>query len=221
MRKSVVFILIGSLIFFTFQASGQLKYEGQRLSGFGDQVGYYIDEEGGLGWQEVLTIDQFQQNLSEIPNLGITNKSHWMKFSVETGRQDGLILDVAYPILDHISFYLLDDENNFIDSTRLGELYAFGNRHIQHQNFTFDLKSADYDQVNVLVNIRSGEQIVAPLRIDRQESLRESYFTEDLLFGIYTGIVLVMILYNSFIYFSTRDKSYLWYILCTRKLLQI
>ena len=32
-------------------------------------------------------------------------------------------------------------------------------------------------------------------------------------FGIYLGIALVMFFYNLFIYFTTRDKNYLYYIL--------
>ncbi|MGZ5248224.1 MAG: 7TM-DISM domain-containing protein, partial [Flavitalea sp.] len=31
--------------------------------------------------------------------------------------------------------------------------------------------------------------------------------------GIYVGIMLIMILYNFFIYISTKDKSYLYYVL--------
>jgi signal transduction histidine kinase len=36
--------------------------------------------------------------------------------------------------------------------------------------------------------------------------------TENLIIGIYLGIVLIMFFYNLFIYFAVRDKSYLYYV---------
>nr|WP_262915657.1 7TM-DISM domain-containing protein [Niabella ginsengisoli] len=34
-----------------------------------------------------------------------------------------------------------------------------------------------------------------------------------MIFGLYIGLILVMVLYNLFLYFSTKDKSYFYYVL--------
>src|SRR5690606_24809117 len=37
--------------------------------------------------------------------------------------------------------------------------------------------------------------------------------SDQLCFGVYSGIILVMILYNFFLYLSTTDRQYLYYVL--------
>jgi hypothetical protein len=44
------------------------------------------------------------------------------------------------------------------------------------------------------------------------EQVFESALLKDISFGIYIGIILVMILYNSFIFTTVRDRSYLYYV---------
>ncbi|MFT5859615.1 MAG: hypothetical protein ACI865_001719, partial [Flavobacteriaceae bacterium] len=48
--------------------------------------------------------------------------------------------------------------------------------------------------------------------IGPQKEILEKRKQSDLLSGLYFGIILVMMLYNLFIYFITRDNSYLYYV---------
>ena len=52
-----------------------------------------------------------------------------------------------------------------------------------------------------------------PFQLVQRQELTERLSKNDFLFGIYAGIIMVMFLYNLVIYFLTRDRSYLFYIL--------
>lgn len=52
-----------------------------------------------------------------------------------------------------------------------------------------------------------------PLTLGTTKSIYESLLNKDIIFGIYAGIILVMGLYNLFIFFVVRDRVYILYVL--------
>ena len=52
----------------------------------------------------------------------------------------------------------------------------------------------------------------APLRLWQPAAFYEAASKENLLAGAVFGMLLVMIVYNLFVYLSTRDANYIYYI---------
>jgi len=63
------------------------------------------------------------------------------------------------------------------------------------------------------MKVKSGEQIQLPLLIGEHQTIYEDLIQKDLVFGLYIGIIIVMAIYNLFVFFTVRDKSYLYYVL--------
>ncbi len=200
-------------VLLTFNSAGQLRYDGGILRNFGTSVQYFEDAGGELELNQVLILNEFKAMPSEIPNLGISESAHWLTFDISNATREPLVLEINYPILDDVQFFLLDEKSKLLDSMAIGEAYPFSVRTYSHQNLIFPIDLEDAQRGKVVLRVTSGEQIVLPMRVAPMETLRERFYREDLLFGLYAGIVIVMILYNGFIYFSTRDRSYLEYIL--------
>lgn len=55
--------------------------------------------------------------------------------------------------------------------------------------------------------------MVTPLKVFKANESMESVTVENFLFGMYAGLMIIMVLYNLFVYFTVRDKSYLYYVL--------
>ncbi len=55
--------------------------------------------------------------------------------------------------------------------------------------------------------------MIFPIYIYSPYAFSENVNDEMILFGIYFGILFVMMIFNVFIFFSIRDKSYLYYVL--------
>ena len=60
----------------------------------------------------------------------------------------------------------------------------------------------------------SGSPVEKEKSLEPQK-MAEATLTQQLLWGILIGLILVMVLYNLFVYLSTRDKSYLYYVIYT------
>jgi hypothetical protein len=55
--------------------------------------------------------------------------------------------------------------------------------------------------------------MIVPLFLGGRDQFTESKAYQDLIFGMYMGLMLVMFLYNAFMFFTTKDRSYLFYII--------
>ncbi|MCH5690179.1 7TM-DISM domain-containing protein [Niabella sp. W65] len=55
--------------------------------------------------------------------------------------------------------------------------------------------------------------MLVPVTVGHVEKTFEKIATNDLIFGLYIGLILVMVLYNLFLYFSTKEISYFYYVL--------
>ena len=116
---------------------------------------------------------------------------------------------LSYSLLDSISVYYGDDVS-FGLRQKTGQAFQFDTRHNAITDFSFDLQSGIKDYY---FKISSHKPIVLPFEIIQNDDLLFKVTSYDFFMGIYVGIVVVMLLYNLVIYFLTRDKSYLFYIL--------
>jgi len=145
-------------------------------------------------------------------NLGTNKNDNWLRFTIANRSEHNLFeLELAYPILDKVKIYFFSHDS-LIQSFETGESYPFSVRPNKYKNFIFPLNLNNNDSVHVLLYVKSGEQIILPLFISTPENTYSKLLSENLFNGIYFGIILVMLLYNLFVFFSIRDNSYLYYV---------
>jgi hypothetical protein len=181
-------------------------------------IGEYLylleDKEGNLSFDEIEKSEDFTYIGDAVPNLATSNSYFWLKVKISNPKgYENVVLNLEAPILDELSFYY-KDSNEFkkIDG---GEQLDFDDRKYKEESFIFDLNIASDEVKTYYFKIHSGEQILLPMSVGIKQLTLESQNNKRVLFGIYAGIILVMFFYNLFVWLSTRDKSYLWYILHT------
>src|SRR5690606_1957000 len=60
--------------------------------------------------------------------------------------------------------------------------------------------------------IRGTEQLVIPIMVESSVAMMHAQNRNYLISGASCGLIFIMIFYNIFIYFSTKERSYLYYI---------
>ncbi len=111
--------------------------------------------------------------------------------------------------------------NGTIDSV---ELYRVGpNGVLQHyydlsnkykgRSAIFKVDLPPGEAATFIVKIRSAKPLIVPLYISGNDGALKTILYDNVAFSLYLGIVLVMFFYNIFIYITTRDKNYFYYIL--------
>lgn len=172
------------------------------------------DENASLQPNEALRAKSYQPSHRKVPNLGFTEGVFWVKLALQNESSDShYILQVNQGILDEVTLYRFSSDSVLLGETTLGEKSPLYLRKYKDNYLLFDINLASGKKGFFLFKIRSGEQILFPLQLSTLDAALERNRNRDLLFGIYFGIILVMMAYNFFVYFSVRDKSYLIYVI--------
>ncbi|MEM9052237.1 MAG: 7TM diverse intracellular signaling domain-containing protein [Bacteroidota bacterium] len=179
----------------------------------GRELSYYIDESG----QETVyqaAAKSFEKIKSPRPNLGFAEGALWVKFQIknECSTVDYRI-HVNQPVLDSLEFFILDNQGRLICNELFGESLPFNHRKYRNPAFILDQTIPENSQRTVYIRIVSEEQIVLPIYVATIPASGELIQIPSVLLGAYFGLILVMSLYNLFIYFTVRDRSYLLYVI--------
>ena len=179
----------------------------------GNNVLILEDKKNNLSIEEAFKSKLYVKSKTLIPNFQITNSSFWIQFKIiNLTTQSHLSLELSYPTIDSVKLiHFLSDKKYTIINT--GEFVPYYLRPYKHQNYIFALNIPPKTSSVYLLKINASEQIQLPLKISSEVSIIESLYNADLIFGIYSGIIFVMFLYNLFIYFSIKDITYLYYVL--------
>jgi len=178
---------------------------------FGSNVYIYQDATNKLTFGQISrSPNLFKPSKLNIPNLGISSFNNWVKFTlVNDSELDKVILDIPNPIIDEADLYIVRDGH--IDSIKNSSYAPLRNREYNHQFYLYDINLKKGESVNCYLRLKSNQQILAPLSLKTNQAILTSLSESDTRSGIYLGIMIVMLLYNLFIYFTTKDTNYLAY----------
>ncbi|PZV83094.1 signal transduction histidine kinase [Algoriphagus aquaeductus] len=147
-------------------------------------------------------------------NLGFTDHHYWVRFELTNpgSVSKSLFLETARPITDVADLYFL--ENGEIQKIiKNGDLMPFADREISHRKLLFPITLSPATSTAFFLHLKSdGEVINLPLVLHDGTSLIESTFTDQLVFGVFYGILLLAGLTYLFFYFGIKEKSFILYV---------
>ena len=177
---------------------------------------YLEDPASDLTIEEIITIadNGFVPGHSETYNFGMTKSAYWLKVNIHNplASQKNLYLEVAYAHHDNIDVYVSDENHSIISQHATGDHLPFTTRDIENRYFVFSLDFRPKSDTTLYIRIKSEGTMEIPLTLWSSKGFLESLEYDRFGLGIYFGIMLVLILYNSFIYLSVKDISYLYYV---------
>lgn len=210
-RLFLFYILILLSSFFNLRAENIIFDNENDLLNIGGHVEIYEDKTNKLSFEEVIS-KEFTPSKSPVPNLGISKSNFWIKIPITNKTEnEHLILELSLAIIDYVELYYYD--NDQIKTIKTGDAYPFNKREYKDPHYLFNLNIPKGKTKTYYLNVKSNEALQLPLKIGTTINVYDQIKNRDLLSGIYFGIMLVMIFYNLFIYFSVRDKSYLYYVI--------
>ncbi|MFC5282741.1 7TM diverse intracellular signaling domain-containing protein [Pedobacter alpinus] len=177
----------------------------------GKSVAIFQDSTSNLSFEQVLKSDDlFTPSTFDVPNLGITANNNWLKFTLSNNsNQEKFILNLSNPLINKVSLYVVrDSTTENINTTNYSPIR---NRKYKHQFYLFDINLKPNETIICYLKLNAKEQILAPLSIYTPNQVLPVISNADVQTGFYLGIMIVMMLYNLFIYFTIKDKDYLVY----------
>ncbi|MDF2435507.1 MAG: two-component system, NtrC family, sensor kinase, partial [Mucilaginibacter sp.] len=178
---------------------------------FGKNVYLYQDATNKLSFEQIRhSKNLFKATNLDVPNLGISSFNNWIKFTlVNDSEIDKIILDIPNPIIDEADLYTIKGQH--ADSVKNSNLQPLNAREYNHQFYLFDIPVKKGDSVICYIRLKSNQQLLVPLSLKTDKTILTDLSESDTRSGIYLGIMAVMLLYNLFIYFTTKDTDYLAY----------
>ncbi|RKF18567.1 GGDEF domain-containing protein [Alginatibacterium sediminis] len=178
-------------------------------------VSHFIDVSQSRDLEAIKLIapEQWQPNYSPQQSSGYSSDHHWFKFrftNPDTEIWQGLI-EIRYPLLDYVDIYL-EFPGAPVQRFILGDQFEFKERPINHRNFLVPLDLFPDESVEVFIKVKTSSSMQLPIQIWNNVEFHNKYERTNLGFGLYLGLMLSMAIYNIFIYFSVRERSYIYYV---------
>lgn len=160
--------------------------------------------------EDVLALpeDAWRLNQKESLNFGFVDKAIWVRFSIYNPNQESVdrFLALRYPQQNHVHFFEFDD-NTLIQHDHIGDRVPFSERDINSRNYVFQVAIPAGKTRTYYLRLE-GETIQIPLQLSTREYYLNRQEEEILSWGLYFGIVTVMVLYNLILSLKLKERSY-------------
>jgi len=171
----------------------------------------FIDESKSLNFSSIKKLSAFQDNSEKLLAFGYSpNFNVWIKFTLknESDRSIQKIIEYANSLTTDIEFY-----NSKTDNVTYAGLYHINSdRKTINPSFIVQLKP----QESVTYYIKASSHItslIIKLHIWDMNNFYTKEIKHQFFLALFFGAMFVISIYNLFIYFFTKDISYLYYVL--------
>lgn len=171
------------------------------------------DEQGKFTLKDVVAKSGFKPIDKETANLGSSLSTFWLKTYIRNGSGlNEVFLVLQQPLIDFAEVYVVSP-NGSVETETFSKEIPYTQRTNKHLDYVYDLNIPSGEMRLVLIKIKSATPLVLPFKIGSEEQVFKASTNKELTLGFYTGIILVMGIYNIFVFFSVKDKSYILYVI--------
>ncbi|WP_210545395.1 diguanylate cyclase [Rhodoferax sp. PAMC 29310] len=177
------------------------------------RMGVLIDPDRTMTPDQVTRSQTGWQTINRTaPNFGFTSDAYWFRFDLQNTsvRPVNRLVEVPIPFLDEVRLYHLVD-GMLTTTYALGDAQPFALRPVRHPHFVMPLKLLPGSN-QIYLRLASTGTIEASVRVWEPLAFQVASQDESLLQGGFAGVLLIMVIYNLFLFFSIRDLSYIYFI---------
>lgn len=201
------------ILFNLFYLSGQnilsINHADQPPVLAGKYITYFEDSASVYSIGEVRA-KEFKPSGTDILNFDVSTSTFWLKFKVHNATISKVIIEIENPLIDAVGFFLYDNDS-LIAQEAYSKDEVFDKRSEKHQNYRFVVDPQHNDTVTCFLRCKSYAQVILPVNVGTYQSFVNNNAGKEFFSSMYFGIMLVMCLYNLFLFFTIRDKNYFYY----------
>lgn len=187
---------------------------GEQHHSLGLHLEYFRDVSGKMDVAAVsrLPDSAFTPCQHEIPNFSFTSDHVWLRLRVHwraPDRQDYALWQ-QYPLTDYFTVYRPDGRGGFIAS-HTGDQLPFAQRERPLRAFGFPLTPHPGQIDTYYVELHGAGTINVDLQLSSENAAFAETESRHLLYGLFYGAVIALLLYNFILAFSLRESVYFYY----------
>lgn len=162
------------------------------------------------------------QGVGSTINFGYTTETYWYRVQLEnpTDSRNERLLEVDYPLLDHIEFYEVRN-GEVQDQALTGDQHPFSSRPMRHRTFVFPVSMAPNETTDVYLRVTTSGSHQVPLTLWEPDAFFEANEKDMVGRSMFYGMLVIIVIFNGFLYVALRERSYLYYVLTNATLLVV
>jgi two-component system, sensor histidine kinase LadS len=180
-----------------------------------ETLSFFVDSSKDRSWKRYETIKQNLAPYSENSfSLSYKNKMVWIRLKPGIIKSAGqpMYLMVRNPHINFLGAWLLKNDRLIESFPLTGDRLPFNTRTIKHPDFLFPLSKDSLQLYSYVLLIDKRNEVVhIPLHLLTDTGLSDFDRKKNLLAGLFTGIILFLLVFNFFLYFNTKDRLYIFY----------
>lgn len=181
----------------------------------GENITYYHETSEGMRIEELISKPvPWTQGKGDTPSFGFSETPYWYRFRIKNISEGELnrILEISYPVLDFVSIYTVKN-GEIVDSYWMGDKLPFNVRKIRHRNFLYAFSIEPNGYLDMYIRVQSEGSLQTPMTVWDERAFYIKDQSNQLWQGLFYGALVVMMLYNFFLFVSLRERSYFIYVL--------
>jgi diguanylate cyclase (GGDEF)-like protein len=153
---------------------------------------------------------QFHSNRASKFTIGATTSAWWVRFKM-TAIEREILLRATKPNLDQVDVYIPTSGGQIKYIT--GDQRPPGGKPIRSRTFVFPVPADYIAGQYIYVRLKSHTSLNLKLQLWSYPAWSNRASLELVIFGLLLGGILIMAIYNFFIYITFEDVTYLYYVL--------
>jgi signal transduction histidine kinase len=176
------------------------------------RISYYEDQSAQLQVETViekLKKGEFIPYGDKLLNPGLTTSYFWIAVTRDTSRNfliENPYLVIKNPHINRLHWYVIDgNEAALINQT--GDYFPYSSRMLDYTNFAYPL--LPQDSIYLLKVDKRLEKLQLPATVLSLADIQRLDIQENLIYGIFSGAIIILLFFSLFLFYSTRNTLYL------------
>lgn len=178
-----------------------------------NQLEYFEDKSRELVLDDMLSEaygHRFNSNKLFKPTDYNTSSNYWVRIKIDVpGGEKNYLLEFYDQTIDHLEIYIQHESDSSFNEYFMGDQRSFSSKPFHHKNFEVPLP--EEGEYLCYFKINSHEYADIRIAIRTYNRFIEYSLVEYFVYGIFYGMILIISLYNTLIFWAIKEVRYLYY----------
>lgn len=146
-------------------------------------------------------------------NFGFSNNYFWILVNLPPtlNLDERYVLDIDNPHLDYVTAHKISD-GKFYFLGQSGDRIPFWKRTTENRRNVFPVVFFSRDDRLLILADKRNASVSVPLKLWKQKDFDRHEAESNMVYGLYFGMLLIVMLYSLLIYVAQRSSIYIWYL---------
>src|SRR5574344_1290828 len=215
--RQILKYLISIFLFinFLYANSSTLVLEDEFSFNENFEISYLKDSSNSLNIQEIANSNDFQKHSNKF-SLGYLKDTIWIKVDLKNkSSKEDFILSLNEHFYEKANMHYFDKSENLWKTLKNGVFTTIKERNIETSKLAFNFKIQQNSSQTIFVELKAKYPYFGNIAVYSKDYFFASRILNiDSFFILQFGILLIIIIFNLFLWLSLKEKVYIYYVGC-------